>query len=467
MSWKWIGCNGLCRVAAVAALLATATAAWGQSDGRRIYEEQLRTDLDRQQAAARVMGLDAGGWFTMSFFNYEDGSRKERTLRQYEMRLWASLSLDGVHTFYIRGKTDYEDWNRGANPAGHGDEYNDPTLERAWYRFDYNRLVRNRTGQNPDVGFVTQVGRDFYTIGSGLVLALPLDAVHTTVTTRDWDFTGLIGRTVEDTPNIDGSASVRNDMRRCFYGVQATYKGFSHHRPYAYYLWQFDHTPERPRDPFQNYTYDSRYVGIGSQGVIFDRNLKYLVELAGEQGSSQAFNGGTENIRAMILDSQLEYVFDMDRHPKIMAEYLWASGDGDRGNSTNTINGNAPGTRDSAFNGFGFRDTGLAFAPRMSNLHMLSAGSSFFPFEQHALFRKMEVGAKAYLFAKDAPHGGISDSSADTNSRFLGSEADVFLNWRITSDLSYTIRYGAFRPSDAFTERDLRHFLYTGFMFSF
>ena len=55
----------------------------------------------------------------------------------------------------------------------------------------------------------------------------------------------------------------------------------------------------------------------------------------------------------------------------------------DRRLSTNsTIGGNLAGTPDNAFNAFGFRDTGLAFAPRVSNLHMFMVGASFFPLEE-------------------------------------------------------------------------------------
>ena len=46
-----------------------------------------------------------------------------------------------------------------------------------------------------------------------------------------------------------------------------------------------------------------------------------------------------------------------------------------------SIGGNRAGTRDRAFNAFGFRDTGIALSPRVSNIHIYSAGGSFFPFE--------------------------------------------------------------------------------------
>jgi len=165
--------------------------------GRRVYDEQLRVELDKQQAAARQIGLDGGGWFSFALFHYDDDAAgQERTLRQYELRLWGTYTEAGVHTFYVRGLVGWDDWNSGDNPEirKDDDDFTEPEVERAWYRFDYNRLVRNRTGQDPAVGFTLKVGRDYYDIGSALVLALPLDAVTFTVNLWNWKLTGLLGR---------------------------------------------------------------------------------------------------------------------------------------------------------------------------------------------------------------------------------------------------------------------------------
>jgi len=41
------------------------------------------------------------------------------------------------------------------------------------------------------------------------------------------------------------------------------------------------------------------------------------------------------------------------------------------------------------------------------------------------------------------------------------------LEWRILSDLAWTIRYGRFFPGQAYADRDPRDFLYTALNFSF
>jgi len=170
----------------------------------------------------------------------------------------------------------------------------------------------------------------------------------------------------------------------------------------------------------------------------------------------------------MAFDLLLEYFFDVPRHPKVTFEYLFGSGDGDRRlSSTSTIGGNLAGTNDRAFNAFGFRDTGLTFAPRVSNLHIFQFGVSGFPLEDFRLLRKMEIGSKVYFYAKDRSDGAISDIMGTQGSTWVGWEWDVFCNWRVTSDVSLTVRYGVFQPGAAFQQKNARQFFYTGLTYSF
>ncbi len=460
-------------VIVVGLFICPASAQQAVEAGRRVYDEQLRVKLDEQQTAARQMGFDGGGWFNFAFFTYEDAaSRKERTLRQYELRLWGNYTIAGVHTFYFRGKMGYDDWNSGDNPDDDGgDDFNNPDVERAWYRFDYDRLIRNQTGQNPPAGFQIHVGRDFYQIGSGLALALPLDAVKLTGRVGDLTVNGLLGKTiVHDTANIDDSGSVCNHMDRCFYGIEVKYSGFDRHEPYAYYLWTNDHTDVRGYIDNQEYSYDSRYLGAGSRGSFsLLPNLRYELEYVFESGRSFPEGANSaEEIHAMAIDVLLEYLFDVKKHPRVAFEYIWGSGDRDRRvSSTSTIGGNQPGTRDEAFNAFGYRDTGLAFSPAISNLHIFQLDVSALPLEEIEMFRKMEVGTKAFFYTKDARGGAISDTAADASNSWVGWEWDAYVNWRLTSDLAFTVRYGLFFPGAVFDNRHSRHFLFTGLTYSF
>ena len=285
-----------------------------------------------------------------------------------------------------------------------------------------------------------------------------------------WRVMGLLGNTIKSSRNIDESSSVAGHQDRSLWGVEVEYTGLSRHRPFVYLLDNRDHTESKPRDHLQAYEYDSTYIGIGSRGSVLLPHLRYQAELVGEFGKtySEGVTSGQDRICAMALDVLLEYLFQVPTHPKVTLEYIYGSGDEDRrATSSATIGGNSAGTTDHAFNGFGFRDTGLAFAPRISNLHVYSIGSGFLPLENHELFRKLEVGTKVLFYQRAVESGPISDTTATKPGRWVGWEWDVYCDWRISSDLTWTIRYGAFQPGDAFEDDTCRQFLYSGIIYSF
>jgi hypothetical protein len=467
-------------VSATALLLACGLAGAQQAeDGRRIYNEQLRLRLDARRQATEGLALDGGGWFTFSYFQYDDAlAGKVRSLGRYQLRGWAGLSVDGVHNFYGRGMLGWEDWSAGDNPSETGDDYIGPHVERAWYQWDLRQALINDTGEPPANWFQAKVGRQYVVFGTGLALSLPLDAIELTGAMGPWRGRVLMAQTLRNDNNIDLSPAVFDDMERCFWGFEIAYEGFSRHRPFAYVLTQTDHTDEDPVNPYQEYDYDSTYIGLGSTGSVALPNLGYQVELVGQTGRSYARSvnfapGPRETICALALDARLEYVWnDHPMTPRVNAEYLWASGDDDRAlSATATDNGNAPGTRDTAFNAFGFRDTGLAFAPRISNLHMWSVGASVHPWRgRHRLLDDLEIGAKVFAYMKDRENGAASDpTTAGTTDPFLGVEADLFVNWRITSDVSATVRYGVFNPAGGVADAydDWRHFILAAVTYSF
>ncbi|MCE5325338.1 MAG: alginate export family protein [Planctomycetaceae bacterium] len=464
-----------CAGAALATVMLSAGFALAQEAGAplSIYEQQLRVALDQQLPAAREQGFDAGGWFNFAFFNYDDAVGDEHTLRDFQLRGWARYNDRGIHTAFFRGLLDYEDWNQGTNPVyNRSDDFNS-TVERLWYQFDWGKLVQAQTGQAPPTSVRALVGRDFTTIGSELVMSMPIDKVQVEVESQQWTFKTFLGKSIEDSPNIDLSDAVARHQDRNFFGAELTYKGFDRHRPYVFFMNNHDETEPSRDYANQKFDYSSQYYGAGSSGSLLLRDLRYQAELAGETGQTYG-NGATtgrDDIHAYAADVQLQYLFRCRTSPRLMAEWLYASGDGDReSNSSATIGGNRPGTTDRAFNAFGFRDTGLAFAPRISNLNMVSMGAGFKPLENVKLFKEMEVGTKVFLYDKAVSGGPISDSTAANDAYHLGSEWDVYCNWRITSDLSWTVRYGVFVPGAAYSGTagdDIRHFVYTGFLLSF
>ena len=76
--------------------------------------------------------------------------------------------------------------------------------------------------------------------------------------------------------------------------------------------------------------------------------------------------------------------------------------------------------------------------------------------ETHKLLETVVAIGSGELALADAERAG-----------YLGWEMDYFANWRVTSDLAWTIRYGAFQPGAAFENDTCRQFLYSGVTFSF
>jgi hypothetical protein len=456
----------------VLAVLTLCAAQARASDGLRVYDEQLRVRMEQQAPQAQRVGFDYGGWFDVGFFRFQDNTDINRGLMRYSVRPWGRLDVQGVHTAYVRGLFEINDWNGGDRPPYEAQTDSLVTaLDRAWYQFDFGRLMQlHNDGRKPAAGLKVKVGREYAKLGTGLVLATPLDMVQFDAYIGPWELRALLGRSPNQTNNIDRSPSVADHERRCFWGAQVTYTGLDDHRPFAYFLSQTDHTPESPRDPVQEYGYDSSYVGVGSTGNLWLRDLRYQVEVVGEFGEtySQFQTRRKDDICAMAVDGLLEYFFRTRMSPRVMVEYIYGSGDEDRTSSvSSTVGGNLAGTRDNAFNAFGFRDTGIAFAPRIGNLHTYVLGGSVMPLENFEIFRKLEVGSKVFFYQKAASEGAISDTAATGDASWVGWEWDAFVNWRITSDVSWTLRYGAFQPGSAFDGADCRQFLYSGVTYSF
>ncbi len=451
-----------------------AAGASAQPRGRNIYAEQLRVSLDERIPGAREEGFDAGGSFNFALMDYEDSSRHERTLRQFQFRLWANLNYRGVHRAYFRGLMLGNDWNKGDNPRFNGDDF-DLEVERMWYQFDLERYMLLNNGQLPEIGLQVKVGRQFMALGTALALSTTLDAVKLNARVGQLEMMTFIGQTDRHSHNIDTSPAVEYRQERMMFGGQITCTSMDHHRPFVYFLGNRDNTEPSSggggQDGGQRYGYDSNYVGIGSTGVLYLPALRYSFETVGEWGDTYS-NGATtskDDIAAIALDFQLEYLFEAACDPRINFEYLFASGDADRGNAVATVGGNRTGTKDHAFNAFGYRDTGIAFAPAISNIHMYALGASCFPLKDVKCLEKMEIGNRFYFYGRHQRQGGISDASTTTNSGWLGWEWDAYCNWRLTSDLALTARYGVFMPGSAWdgAGKGNRHSVYFGVNYSF
>ncbi|HUU85929.1 MAG TPA: alginate export family protein [Phycisphaerae bacterium] len=470
----WVGgCCGFWLLAAAHPLAAQDRPRTDQTDAfinqQRLIEEQTRQAFDDTVPATQRVGLDYGGWYSFHLFLSDDGLNSSRTYRRNDLRLWTRITIDrGAHEIFARARLTFLDFNTGDSFDGDDDDWEGPNLERGFYRFDLRRALSAYANRDVSYNLQFKIGRDLVTFGTGYALSTPLDHVELQAEFADLQLRGIAGRTVGSAQDFD-LTRYTSRTRRAFFGLEARYLGSERHEPFAYVLWQADHNHDTFPHPLQGTDYDSFCVGVGSEGELLD-NLRYSTEWVYETGRSYGHRRFAKRdvIQAWAFDTELEYLFDAPTQPRASLEYMFASGDSGRLDSpTDAIGGNRRDFTDTGFIGFGWRDTGLSFAPRLSNMHVWRCGASFFPFAAGRRVDRLEVGSDVYLYWKHHRDAAVSDFTANIQSGYLGSEIDLFANWEITTDLFWTARYGLFFPGSAFDDRTTRTFLLVGVTWSF
>lgn len=436
---------------------------------QRAVEQRVRQAFKAEAAGSQRALFDWGGWYSHYLFIFDDGVETTRTLRRHDLRLWGRLVLDeGAHEWYARGRTSLLDFNSGDSYDGNDDDIEGPNLERGYYRLDLAKALRVYRRKVIDFDASLLAGRDLVHVGTGMTLATPLDHVSLRTTYRKLDVDGFVGRTVGSTQDFDLYRTAKR-TRRNFLGAQLKYVGLERHEPFAYALWQRDRNRASVRRFFRKLDYDSFYLGLGSTGE-FAKGLRYTAEAVYEGGrsfSERLFAKGSD-VRAFAALVELEYLFPGSKKARASVEYLFGSGDADRlASPTSTVPGTFGDFVDTSFVGFGYRDTGLSFAPRYSNLHMWRAGASLYPWPEHHRLQRLELGTSWYLYYKHHRAGAVSDPTATLPSSYLGWEMSYFANWQVAADLAWTARWGIFFPGDAFDDRSSRMFFLFGLTWSF
>ncbi len=451
----------------------------------RMVDEQYRLTIPQDQPIAERLLLDWGGTARLGFYSIDAAFGDTRILRQYDLRLYLRAELDGAHRFFGRLRFLYDDWNSGDSFSGRGDEWDNPIGERYWYQFDLRGFVQARAGERLPYNVNVRVGKQFVEWGSGLTLSNPLLAAVVDIEAFETGMVLLAGETpAHDTVDFDGSRpGFDTDTRRAFLGIAIEPRRLPSHRPYAYFLYQKDNNDQDfrvfqgPLGPIPtSFSYDSYYVGGGSRGSI-GSNLRYRAEAVYEfgKGLSNSFNDSTglaspqtmEDIQAWAAQGGVTFLVRDGRDSRIDLEVMAGSGDKDRLDAANTFGGNRSGTKDHSYNTLGFVDTGLALAPNLSNLLVTRLSGSSYAFGGSRGGSRLRAGAAGFLFFKLDSEAPLNVVTVDET--FVGGEIDVFLDWRITADLSANVRYGLFLPGDAMPpgQDDPRHFFYVGVNYAF
>jgi hypothetical protein len=446
--------------------------------------EQIQRDTDSRALsdvpADRRATIDYGGFLSFDYFSIDDANLDNHILRQYQLVGYLRFNLDAAQEIYLRGRTGYNDFNDGDSFDKFGDEIIDPDFDRAFYKFSSAGWQRAHAKQVSDVDLRLEGGRDLVYWGNGLALSQVIDGAMAGLAWGDTALDLIAGVTPTRTVDIDPSRpNFDHNTRRGFYGGILSHQ-VGQHRPFFYGLLQRDYNEDDVATTGgvrTEYDYNSYYLGIGTAGAITDR-LLYGVELVYEGGTnlSNSFTiaGPTlvqipqteDQIKALAFDGRIDYLLLDRRHTRFSAEVIAASGDDDRIQTSSTFGGNRPDTADRAFNGFGLLNTGLAFAPAVSNLLALRVGAVTFPLPDHSQFEKFQMGVDVFVFNKLASHAPIDEATLDKG--YLGFEPDIFFNWQVSSDVTFSLRYGIFFPGDAIVNDDKnRQFFGAGVTYAF
>lgn len=465
------------------ALLALPALAAAQAGGVEQLErqlEQIRRDtrlrVSPEVPASQRALFDYGAYVTAGYLSLEDSLGDTRVLRQYDLVPYARLNFDGAHDFYLRGRLGYRDFHSGDSFDGDDEEF-DPELEEGYYRFDLARHLAAYGGRAWDHELAVTGGRQFTEWATGLTLSQYVDGLNLDAAFGNVGLRLLAGETVDDTVDFDTSRpNFDEETNRAYFGAMASLRAGAH-RPFVYALVQRD---ENDNDPLvvgpveTRFGYDSYYFGVGSTGAFTDR-LLYGAEFVyeGGEGLSSSFDNETfapaaqteEDIHAWAAHLALNYVPADRLRSRFGAAMILASGDDDRGRTSDTFAGNRTGTDDRAFNALGLLYTGLAFAPEVSNLIALRGSASAFPFPESGVLRELQLGIDVFAYGKM-----LHDAPIDEPTRgdvFLGLEPDLFVNWPVVEDVILSVRYGVFFPGEAIPDRDPRQFLYAAITYSF
>jgi len=463
-----------------------------------LAESQFQKQLDQFQSSTRLaanpdipigqrMFIDYGAYYSFNYLSADDPSQNTHILRDSEVGAYGTVSLDNVQTVFVRGHLSYRDYGRGdAFPGGIEEHGEHSALDQAYYQFDLQHYLSAYKNTNTHDDMLVRIGRQTVAWGNSVAFNQNIDGGVFDFTKGALTVEAVAGITVPDTIDFDTSRPGFDDRtERGFFGAIASYQ-LEQNKPFVYILSQRDFNSQDTLITTGNagaiatrFSYDSFYIGAGSAGNLND-HLLYSAELVAEGGNdlsnSFVLSGGNANavpqtrdpIRAFAADGKLDYVFSDSHNTRLSAEVIAATGDSDRMSTNATFGGNAPHTVDHAFNGFGLLNTGVAFAPLASNVVATRVGISSQPFNNIAAFRKLEIGGDVFMFNKWRAHAPIDEPS--TNGTYLGWEPDLFINWQITSDVSFALRYGAFFPGTTISKVESdqsRQLLFTGVTIAF
>ncbi len=414
-------------------------------------EDELLQDID----------FDYGGWFRHAFYRSRDNLRTRR-FKMWDFRLWSNFVYQNTHQLYMRVmgmNINYH--NNNEYYYMQENDLNAPRLDIGYYYGDLNKTLGLGLGSDTKVRL--QLGRNYETLGEGMVMDDRGDGAKIEVGNDKIEFTGLVMRSIYSTDMFDRSYLDFGSNRYVTMSGEVVGKFSETFEVFGYTLFRRDKNDASPLNLTQRFGYDPQYHGGGVRGQ-FGPSFVYFAEGAWELGSRYSDGSAArDRIEAFAFTAGADYTFvDVEMKPKFSVQHMFGSGDKDnQGTVVDTVMGNTAGTNDNTFFTYGYIDMGYAFYPLLSNVEVMKFGFALEPWSEHELLGDLEVGVNHYLYRKHRSGGGISDRAilpGWSQSR-LGHETDFFLSWRPVSDVSILAQSGIFYPAThAFSQDKRRNF---------
>jgi len=456
-------------------------------------DAQYRQDYFKETPISERMLLDAGGTFRYAYNMIQNSRSQSQYLTTPDMRLFLRAELDGGLRFFGRLRFLYNEWDTNGTrylaPDAKERGWQNPIGEIYWGEFDLGGFTHASQTERTNFNLVVKGGRNYIIWGQGLVLSNYMYAIKTELTLGDLGVEGMFAQTAgQDTVDWDTSRpGFDTDTSRIYSGMKVDWKGFSNHKPYVFALWQTDQNGGQQNNlgtstfPIPTtFNYNSGYLGAGSVGSL-GANLVYRGEFAYEFGStltdpldatspSLTQPQQETEISAAAGIAGLTYLMRDEGDTRLDCSVLAGSGDKYRLDSGTTFGGIAPNHVDHSFNSLGYINTGFALGPDPANLLCPSLGFSTNLLPSVSWAKDLRLGVTSYLFTKIDNQAPINILTRPGGSNLIGGEIDTTLDWRITSDINFNIRYGIFMPNSSVfydDQGDIRQFFYVGATYAF
>jgi hypothetical protein len=201
----------------------------------------------------------------------------------------------------------------------------------------------------------------------------------------------------------------------------------------------------------------SQYYTLGLSGPVvsplywdgfFCFSTGQILSYISDAASATGFSYQYEQILAYLAGVTLRLYLGGPMSPLLELRGIWSSGDAD---NTTFLEGNTAGAS-TLFVPISVRTFGLAFMPKLGNLVVIDAGYSFKPFTAgRTIFNNFMIKLQSFTFLRPTT-GAVSMPVLDPASTvlYLGTENDLVLDFRPTSDLGIAVSTGIFFPSGAF-----------------